>query len=77
MVARLFRSDAMAERLGEISDFVFDDGSDSYQLTWCHLRDMDGEILAAFDPIEGWRCTENNAVYSDIVIYSEDVGEGE
>lgn len=74
MQARFFRSDAMAERLGEVDDFVFDNGTDSFQLTYNQLRDMDGDFIATFDHIRDvWVCEKNGVEYSDVVIYNTEI----
>jgi hypothetical protein len=67
MKARLFRSDGMAERLGEVGDTTF--VADSFQLTYEHLRDTDGRILAEFDG-EHWLVGPKRRRYSDVVFYS-------
>ena len=78
MVARFFRSDAMVERLGEAGDALVDEGSDSYQITYNMLRDMEGEVIGTFDDDrDTWLCHKNGVEYSDVVIYTADEGEGE
>jgi hypothetical protein len=67
MVARFFRSDAMSERLGETED-VLVESREFFQLTYNHLRDMEGEIIAEYDSdAEEWR--RNGVPFSDVVIY--------
>lgn len=68
MLARFFRSDAMVELKGEIADVVFE--SQFFQLTYRHLRDMDGEEIAFMNRDEGWVISSTGQEFSDVVLHT-------
>lgn len=71
MKARFFRSDAMAERHGEIDEIIVE--SEWFQLTYNGLRKApDGDHIASFDVTRDVWCEETTGeVFSDVVIYDD------
>jgi hypothetical protein len=70
MLARFFRSDAMAEKLGEIDDH-FVESPEFFQLTYDALRDMEGATIAVYDAkSDSW--VAGGERFSDCVIYNAD-----
>lgn len=71
MKARFFRSDAMAERLGETPEVVIE--AEWFQLTYTELRAApDGEQIAHYDEVSDVWWLRGGEAFSDVVLFNEE-----